>query len=122
MKNQTYDKISGTGRDENDRSRTTTYEDVVISVPESPEELVGLSEMSWDELAMWAFAYKRYLQYQSCARRGLSVDEADAFVEANPIATRAEASIATKVRKAQKDGKLTAEQRAKIAAVLNELD
>lgn len=122
MKTKTYDKISGTGKhSETGDSITTTYKEVEIDIPETDEEFAELSEMTRDELAEWGFAYKRYLQYQSCARRGMKQKEADEFVSANKVSSRSEASIATQIRNLKKDGKLPPEIEAQIKDTLKNL-
>lgn len=116
-----WKKIRGTGVVDGEKV-TTTYKGIEWEIPQVAEELTPeMSEMSWDELAQFGYMQKKYLQLQSCARSGKSQDEAVAFAQTTPVGSRAEASLATQIRNADKEGKLDAETKARIAEMLKNL-
>lgn len=122
MKKQTWERITGTGVVDGDKVKTT-YVDISVEIPESAADLTtDMSDLSWDELAEFGYAHKKYLQFQSMARNAVAQEEAEEKAASTPIGRKAESTIATQVRNADKAGKLTAEQKARIAAVLADLD
>ncbi len=106
---------------DSDETMKVTHEGVVITVPQTLDEVAEHSVLTALELCKWAIAYKKYLRYRELIPTGLTQKKIQERVNNERIGQVSEMSTINQLAKRVKTAKLNDEQMAELNAKIDEL-